>query len=82
MAKKTDEAGKPRGRPKSANPKPPTPIVMTIRGKPEWEIWLDGLREAVRSETGLSRVERTDVVDIALRELAARLDQPEPPARY
>lgn len=85
VAKKKAEAAstpKPKGRPKLANQKPPTPIVMTIRGRPEWEEWLDRLCEAVKQEKELNRIDRTEVVDAGLRLLAERHGMPSPPDRY
>jgi hypothetical protein len=86
MAKRNAESStpsNPRGRPKSKNPKPTTPIVMTIRACPEWEAWIDGVREAMSKQAGFSlRIDRTDVVDSALGVLAERLGLTQPPPRY
>ncbi len=73
-----------RGRPKSpGGPKPRTPIVITIRARPEWEAWLDEVCEKVREESGLSvNIDRTDAIDIALGRLATQLGMPKPPPRY
>ena len=82
-AEPTSPPSKPRGRPKSATPKKPTPIVMTIRARPEWEAWIDSACEAVKRETGLAiNVDRTDVIDVALGQLAEKLGLPVPPPRY
>jgi hypothetical protein len=83
--KRADEpaAARPRGRPKSPEgPKPRTPIVVTIRAKPEWEEWLDSLCAALKRNSMVARVERTDAIDVALAQLASKMGLPEPPPRY
>jgi hypothetical protein len=72
-----------RGRPKSADPKPTLPVVMTIRAREDWEAWIDAAGEELVRRTGLAiRLERTAVVDAALAELAKVLELPPPPARF
>jgi hypothetical protein len=81
MAKKRQEAEKTaqRGRPKAKAPKPITPVVVTLRGKPEWVNWLDRLCSVV-DQLGVG-VERTQVIDYALKRLAQQINFPEPPPR-
>jgi len=80
----TPEPKPARGRPKSpGGPKPRTPIVVTIRAKPEWEAWLDDLCEEVSRRTGLGvKIDRTDSIDVALGVLASKLGIAAPPPRY
>jgi hypothetical protein len=86
MAKKKPQADaspeKPRGRPKATNPKGRTPIVMTVRGSDDWTRWLDEICETLKQQTGLGKVDRTDALDVALKDLAARLGLGRPPDRY
>lgn len=85
MAKKKAEtvsSPKPKGRPKLAKQKPPTPIAMTIRAGKPWQDWLDTVCEGVKKEKGMGRIERTEAVDVALRLLAEKLGMPAPPDRY
>lgn len=69
----------PLGRPKARTPKPITPVAVTLRGKAEWVAWLDRLCSVVDS-LGVG-VERTQVIDYALKRLALELKFPEPPPR-
>jgi hypothetical protein len=86
MAKpKTEQPATPkrRGRPASLNPKVSAPIGITIRAKPEWITWIDGLGDAMKREAGLSiNFSRTDVIDTALARAAKSLGHPDPPQRY
>ena len=78
-------SGKPKGRPKSATPKPRTPIVVTIRANAEWEAWIDKFCEAIRINAGMPagvKIDRTVAIDMGLGKLAAAMKFPEPPARF
>jgi transposase len=86
MAKKTprnEPGSKPRGRPKSIDPKARVRIVMTIRAGEDWEAWVDEAKEALLRQTGLSiKLDRTAVIDAALGLLAEKLGLPAPPRRF
>jgi hypothetical protein len=86
MAKKTppnEPERKPRGRPKSTDPKPRVRIVMTIRAGDDWEAWVEDAKEALVRQSGLSiKLDRTAVVDAALGLLAEKLGLPKPPQRF
>jgi hypothetical protein len=64
------------GRPKSPNPKPVLPIVASVRGRPEWAEWLEGLRRKLQHRHS------TDTFDRALADLAKQVKYPPPPPRY
>lgn len=71
-----------KGRPKLSNPKGRARVVMTVRASAEWEAWIDSACDALRQQTGLGKVDRTDAMDVAFSELATRLGISTPPARY
>ena len=73
---------RPKGRPKTGTAKGRTPIVVTIRAGSDWEEWMDKACEVVRQRTGFGTVDRTDIIDAALTEFAARNELPAPPQRY
>lgn len=59
-------------RPKS--PKPPREMVVGMRGSPEWKAWLDELAEHCR-------LNKVDVIDLALVDYAAKVKFRSPPKR-
>ena len=71
-----------RGRPKSSNPKPVTPIILSVRGRDEYLAWYDGLADALRKSIGGGPIDRVGVFDRAVGDLARALGYPEPPDRY
>ena len=74
---------RPKGRPKSASPKPRTPIVVTLRGSSKWEAWMDKLCDALSRQTGVPKIDRTIAIDMALGKLAAQnTGVGTPPPRY
>ena len=78
----TDAQPKGRGRPKSASPKPVTPIMMAVRGKPDYQEWFDGLADTLRRSVGSGPIDRVGVFDRAVGDLAKALGYPPPPDRY
>jgi hypothetical protein len=75
MSKIEAEAGggKPRrGRPPS--PRGRLPLVLSMKGNPAWKEWLLQYAEA-------KGVTPTDLIDLALAQMAKRDRQPTPPSR-
>jgi hypothetical protein len=62
------------GKPASRSPKPPAPIAIAVRGKPEWRDW------AKRLGLAAGKSNMNDAVQAALRLLAieAGFTEPEP----
>ena len=78
----TEARPKARGRPKSANPKPATPIMMAVRASGDFQAWYDGLADAIRREVGGGPIDRVGVFDRAVGDLAKSIGYPPPPDRY
>lgn len=72
--------GSRRGRPKSSGPK--KNVLITFKGGPEFETWLEGLIEHCREEAGWDSIPVSSIVEQALICLAReRRYKPEPPKR-
>jgi hypothetical protein len=73
-----------RGRPKSAEPKPVTPVFMTIRANEKWQAWYGKLSAKLREKKGLGeiKIDRTDAFDMTMAMVAQVLEIEAPPSRY
>lgn len=53
---------------------------LVLAAKPEWLAWLDAMRKKFPQPSG-QLIDRTEVIDIALRKLAEGMGEPLPPSR-
>ena len=71
-----------RGRPKLQNPKPTTPVAITLRADKAWVDWLDRFCDQLSRDSGFPKPERTAMIDFALRQLAESRGFAAPPSRF